>query len=174
MDKEYIEVAFCNKPHGVRGEIKVTVYLDNNKDFKKLKSLYCDKTKQTYQIKRIFELKECYGVGFEGFTTYEQAEQLKNQKLYALKSEIEDMIDEDRIFIDDLIGLTVVYKDGTIIGEIDDIVNYGASDIVFIKSEKMKNLSFANIGGIFLDIDLDNNRVIIDREQFEKVCVYDK
>ena len=33
MDKEYIEVAFCNKPHGVRGEIKVTVYLDNNKDF---------------------------------------------------------------------------------------------------------------------------------------------
>ena len=173
MKEKYILVAFCNKPHGVRGEIKVTAYLDNNSNFKKLDQLYCKKTDQTYKVKRIFQIKDCFGIGFEGFNTFEDAMLLKGQELYALKSQIEDMVDDDHIFIEDLIGKTAVLEDGTIIGIIDDIVNYGASDIVFIKSKMYKNLSFANVGGILLTVDEENQTVTLNKEEFEKVCVYD-
>lgn len=174
MNNEYILVAFCNKPHGVRGEIKVTAYLDNNSNFKKLDELYCKTTKKTYKVKRIFQIKDCFGIGLEGVNTFEEAMTLKGQELFALKSKIENMVDDDRIFIEDLIGLTAIYEDGTVIGEIDDIVNYGASDIVFIKSDKYKNLSFANIGGIFGKINEEDQTVILNKEEFEKVCIFDK
>ena len=174
MDKEYILVAFCNKPHGVRGEIKVTPYLDDNANFKKLDELYCKTTKKSYKVKRIFQIKDCYGIGLEGINTFEDAMMLKGQELFALKSQVESMIGDDRIFIEDLIGLTAVFSDGTVIGEIDDIVNYGASDIVFIKSEKYKNLSFANVGGIFDRINEEDQTVVLNKEEFEKVCIFDK
>ena len=41
-------------------------------------------------------------------------------------------------------------------------------------SVEYKNLSFANVGGIILNVDADKNQVTLCEEEFKKVCVFDE
>ena len=43
------------------------------------------------------------------------------------------------------------------LGIIFDVQNFGANDIIYINSEKYKNLSFANIGGIITEVNENEN-----------------
>lgn len=166
-------VAKCNKPQGVRGEIKVTVLMNKPNDICKLTALKTENEANFHNIERIFAVSGGYGVKLSGVDTYEQAMLFKGKLLYASKSEVDLIINENGVYIQDLIGKKAVLTDGTFLGEIDDVENFGANDIVFIKSKTYKNLSFANIGGIIEKVDNDNKQVVLNKEEFNKVCVYD-
>lgn len=164
-------VAIVRKPQGIKGEIKASVLLDNPELIKKIKYLYLENGEKL-TIKRVFNLGTEYGIGFEEFSTPEETLKIKNKELFAVKSEIREMVGNKDFFIQDLIGKTAIFEDGTIVGEIDDIENYGASDVVFLESKQYHNLSFANIGNIFLQIDDAKGVVVIDKNLFmqTKIC----
>ena len=65
-----------------------------------------------------------------------------------------------------------MFEDGTIVGKITDIENYGSCDIVFVDSNVYHNLSFANTGDIFLEIKENESKVVLNKEKFmqTKVC----
>lgn len=172
MDKDIISVAFCRKQQGIRGEMKVSVLLDNPDDIYKISALKLENEPEFHSIDRIFKISGDYGIKLSGVDTVDMALKFKSKYLYAKKSEVDKLKPEDTFYIDELIGKSAVFEDGEVIGTISDIENYGANDIVFIKSTKFKNLSFANIGGIITSAYED--KVMLNREEFFKVCVFDE
>ncbi|MBR4315689.1 MAG: PRC-barrel domain-containing protein, partial [Alphaproteobacteria bacterium] len=72
------------------------------------------------------------------------AEGLKGTEIFTLKSSIIDE-DSDEILLSDLIGFKILNNDSKEIGEVVDILNYGAGDILEIQlygREKTALLSY--------------------------------
>lgn len=171
MEKEYICVAICRKQHGVRGEIKASVLLDNPKDIKKISALKTENDVFLRKIERCFAISNEFGFKLEGINSVDEALKLKNKKLYALRSEVDALKSNNLIYIEDIINKVAYFEDGEMVGKITDVENFGANDIVYIESVKYKNLCFANIGGIILEVNED--KVILNKEEFNKVYVCD-
>lgn len=66
-----------------------------------------------------------------GITDRNQAEMLKGRKLGVMRSLL-GPDDDEALYAEDMVGITVVDEQGNSIGTVRDITNYGASDIVVI------------------------------------------
>ena len=173
MEKK-IAIAYVNKPVGVKGEMKVTILLDDPKILTKIPFLFLKNSDTPIKVERVFKIVgDTAAVKLEGFDNPESAIKLKSCELFAEREVLESLIESDKIFIADLINKIAV-AGGEELGKIVDVENYGANDIVFIDSKKYKNLSFANIGGIIEKIDHEKNIVILNKEKFWQVAVFDK
>jgi len=171
MDKkEFISVALARKAQGIKGEIKISVFLDNPTDIKNVTSLWLEFSNQEFKVERVFCVGSDFAVKLEGIDSVEKANAFKGKHLYARRSEIEKF-KANEIYIADLLNKQAILTDGEVLGTIDDVQNFGASDVVYIKSEKYKNLSFANAGNIIIDVDDD--KVILDKQNFLMFSVYD-
>lgn len=168
-------VAIVRRPQGIKGEVRVSVLMDNPELIKKIDKLSLE-SGETFDVKRVFNLGTEYGIGFNQFYSPEETLRIKNKKLYADKNLVRLLIGNDNFFVEDLLNKIAVFEDGEIVGKITDIENYGSSDIVFVESEKFHNLCFANVGNIFVSIDEEKNQVVIRKEMFlqTKVCDEDK
>ncbi|MBR2909230.1 MAG: 16S rRNA processing protein RimM [Clostridia bacterium] len=172
MESDLICVGICRRPQGIKGEVRITVLLDNVKDICKITELKPENKFNFYKVTRAYQLSDCYGIKLEGIDTVNDANLIKGKKLYAKKTEV-DGLKTNELYIEDLMDKTAVFESGEVVGRIEDVENYGSADIVFIDSKTMKNLSFANVGGIIKSIDYENQKVILDETEFKKVCVFD-
>ncbi len=168
---ELIAVAFVNKPQGIKGDLKVEPLLDDAENITKFSTLYT-KNGDQLEVTGSYKVGDGYALHLKDVNSVEEAMLYKNQYLYARREQLKDMVGDDKFFISDLINKVAVFDDGETVGIIDDVENYGASDVVMIKSKKYTNLSFANVGGVIMSVD--DKVVTLNRQEFLKVCVYDE
>lgn len=76
-------------------------------------------------------LKDDFGIFAEEISTREEALAAKSRRLYVLRAQFPDL-DEDEFYQSDLAGLTVKRLDGTLLGEVRGVQNYGADDLLEI------------------------------------------
>ena len=79
MNNEFINVAICLKPQGIKGEIKLLVLLDDNKDILKFENLYTDDF-VCHKIQRVFAVGKDFAVKLEGIDSVNDANFLKNKQ----------------------------------------------------------------------------------------------
>lgn len=168
---DLLAVAFVNKPQGIKGDLKVEVLLDDPANISHFATLYGENNDQ-FSVDSSYRVGDGYALHLSTINSIEEAMTLKNKYLYAKRADLVKMVGEDKFFIDDIIGKIAIFDDGETVGIIVDVENFGASDIVFIKSRKYTNLSFANIGNVIISVD--DKKVVLNKEEFNKVCVYDE
>ncbi len=136
MKKKYIEQGYISGTHGVKGEVKMTVWCDDISGFLKIKKLYGDS-----EGKRLFSITSSRGsktaaiVKIEGVDTVEDAAKLKGTTVYVDRGDLD--IPDGRILICDIIGLPVIDADnGRVYGEVSSVEEFPASDVYFVKTDK--------------------------------------
>ena len=136
MKKKYIEQGYISGTHGVKGEVKMTVWCDDISDFLKIKTLYADaEGKKSLAVTSSRGSKNAAVVKIEGVDTVEDAARLKGTTVYVDRDDLH--IKDGRILICDLIGLPVIdFDSGVRYGVLDSVEEYPASDIYFVKTEK--------------------------------------
>jgi 16S rRNA processing protein RimM len=77
-------------------------------------------------------IKEDWAAEVKGVSDRNAAERLRGTKLYVDRSALPDT-DNGELYIEDMIGLKVVDEKGSIIGTLESVQNYGASDLLDIK-----------------------------------------
>lgn len=132
--KQFLEVGMVNNTHGIRGEIKFTLWCDDINYLKQLNVLYLDdKGEKPVKIISVRPQKNIAILKLENINTIEQAEALKGRVLYCNRDDA--VIDEDANYIADLIGCYVVDVDTEEeYGQVKDVLNYGSCDIYDIES----------------------------------------
>ncbi len=173
MDK-FIEIALIKRPQGVKGELRLLVLLDDNKNLQNFSEVFVEGSEMPFKVHEIKKVADDYAIKLDGIDSYEDAEKLKNKKLLAKREDVDKFKSTKDFYMADIIGKTAYLSTGEFVGIVDDIENYGASDVVFIRSQKYTNLSFANVGGIILSVDQEKQEVILDADEFSKYCVYDE
>ena len=159
---EQVLVGIITKPQALKGEFRIKPNILNIKQFKKLKKIYIDNNE--YVVEHV-SLRETFVVmKITGVDSCESAEQLRNKSVYA-----EMEIDTNDNF--DLVDFEV-FIDGNIIGLITEINNYGSKDIITVKTNS-STLMLPMIDKIILDTNKDKKQIVLDKELFEHVVVYE-
>lgn len=160
-----IEIAKIVKPQGIKGEVKAFPFSNVEHLFDRIKE--CLVGNKVMQIEHISFRQGFLFIKFEGINTRNDAENLRNQTLKVEKSLLEEMKEEDEFLVDDLIGMVIYDDKGNIVGQIVDILNYGASDIVVFEKDN-RQFEVPYVSEVF---KVNDGALIIDSEKLLEVMV---
>ena len=153
------------KPHGVKGEIRVDYYADSADLLEKPLMLRAGRmAPRPVRIREWHLWKDQLILGIEGCNDRSAAEQLRGQELLIDASFLPEA-DEDEPYLRDLIGLTVRLKDGSVVGELEDIDFPAGQEMWSIRapeSEGGVEILFPAVPEFVLDIDLSAQTATID------------
>ena len=138
--------------HGVKGVVKIKPYLLSPHLIGTLNPLTDSSGRRTFDLKPIGRKKECLLAQIAGITDRTAAEALKGTELFALKSKL-PATRENEFYYADLIGLTVL-RDGQPIGSVSRVDNFGAGDVVEVKLQNDRTVSFGFSRETFPRVDL--------------------
>lgn len=137
--------------HGIKGMVKIRPYLNNPMDIGHFGPL-TDKEGHTR-----FDVTACSRKGdfvlaqIKGITDRTTAEKLKGISLYVDRSQLP--AEKDGFYYCDLIGMTVL-EQGQKFGTVLSVQNYGAGDILEIKTIKGRTFAFPFSKATFPRIDI--------------------
>lgn len=160
-----MEVAKIVKPQGIKGEVKAQPLTNVLAVFDNLKEAMVDGKKMS--IKSITYRQGFLYVLFEGVTSRNDAETLRNNIISVDKELLISNMSEDDFLIDDLIGMTLYDLEGNYVGQIMDVVDYGSGDVFVIESEN-RTVEAPYVGAAFIK---QGDKLVVDRKKFDEVAI---
>ena len=159
---EYLQVGSINKPHGIKGEMKVFPTTDDLNRFDELASVYIEKRDgfEERKIEGVKYFKNMVILKLEGIDRIEEAELLRNRALFVPRNDAADL-DEDTFYIGDLIGMDVYLEDGSRFGVLTEVLETGANDVYEIKRDKGDTVLIPAIKDCVRDVDVSAGRMTI-------------
>ncbi len=147
---------------GVRGEVRVKSFCAEPSDIASYGPLSTEDGAASYKVTLTRPVKTGYAVKLSGVQNKEQADALKGTRLYAPRTALPNLSD-DEFYHTDLIGLTVLDTGGETIGKIAAVLNHGAGDILEVRGKGLGNgLLVPFTAAIVPTVDLTSGRVIVD------------
>lgn len=132
MEKQqYIEAGKIVNTHGVKGEVKIQVWLDSPEFLKTFKKIYIDDKAVKVLSSRVH--KNFLIAFLEGINDVNDAMRLKNKTVYIDRKDAK--LPRGAYFLQDIIGATVIDQNGTEVGKLTDIMETPASQIYVVKGE---------------------------------------
>lgn len=154
MKKPFLEIGKFVATQGIRGELRVQYYCDSAEVICNFDTLYLEKGKTPLSIERSYPHKNIVVMKLDGVDTVEAAQKYIGKMLYMDRNDAE--LDEDTVFIQDILGMSVIDADnGKVYGKLDDVYQNGPTDVYSIKTEGGKELMFPAIDEIIIDTDFD-------------------
>ena len=153
-----IEVMKITNTHGVKGEMKAQYYAESMTFFKKVKTLY-DKKGNPYTITGIREGKGCALVTMEEISDMNGAEGMKNVSLFAKREDFPPL-PKGEYYLIDLIGLNAETVNGEEIGEVVNIIESAAQNLLVIKNGE-KEILVPKCDAFVDRVDLEEKKIYI-------------
>ena len=130
--KEYLELGQIVNTKGLKGEVKLNSFAEDNAIFERLPKVF---------------LKS-------------KAETLRNAYLLVKRTDLDDL-PEGVYYIADLIGLEVYTDKGEFLGKVDDIYSTGANDIYVVKNEMGKQKLLPGTDEVIKETNLAEGKIIV-------------
>jgi 16S rRNA processing protein RimM len=163
-------VAQVGAAHGLRGEVRLWSFTEDPmavKDFR----LESEDGTQTFAIESLRPARDFLVARFAGVSNRTAAEALRNLKLYVPRARL-PQTQPEQFYHADLIGLAAVATDGSALGTVIAIHNFGAGDLIEIKPQCGPTVMVPFTDAVVPTIDLAAGRLIVhppagafDREQ---------
>ena len=177
-------VGQIGKPHGIRGEVTVTVRTDEPEERFVAGSVFTTEVPRdrrvsagpapaavpgvAYQVPTKLVLEQIrwhQGKGiaqFEGVIDRNTAEALRGVLLQIDSSEIDDPDDPDEFNDHQLAGLSVESVDGTVLGTVDRIDHAPSSDLIVLKKAAGGTALIPFVSQMVPTVDVAGGRVVVD------------
>lgn len=119
--------------HGTRGEVRLTTFTGRPEDIAAYGPLATDRPGLTLTIAAL-RLKTDHVIArFTGVDDRTAAERLNGVSLFVHRSRLPPPEDEDDFYHADLLGLVARLPDGTALGEVTAVPNFGAGDLIEVR-----------------------------------------
>lgn len=160
--KDVLEIGQIVNTRGLRGEIKLNSFSEDNHRFEKLsKILVKHKTEfKEYEIEKVSYSKNQVILKLKGIDHIDYAEKLKNLYVYVKREDLGEL-PKGVYYIADLIGLDVYTDDGNLLGKVDDIFNTKSNDVYVVRNDLGEIKYLPGIPEVLKQIDLDNRKIIV-------------
>lgn len=160
--KEYLELGQIVNTKGLKGEIKLNSFAEDNNVFEKLSTVYLKQknTMKECKIEKAYCHKNQVIIKFENCNSIDEAELLRNAYLLVKRKDLGEL-PEGVYYIADLIGLDVYTDEDMLLGKVDDIYSTGSNDIYVVKDELGKQKLLPGIKEVIKNIDIDEGKIIV-------------
>ena len=135
----YTIIGVITNTHGIRGQVKVFPYTDDNNRYKLLNKVYIGDEKLEVHVNEVSFFKNLIIVGFKEFNNINQIIKFKDMGIYILDDD-RMPLDDNRYYISDLVGLSVLDNKGNKLGVLTEVLQGGANDVYVVKGEKASGM----------------------------------
>ncbi len=165
---EFFTLGEVLKPQGIKGEVKIKLFTTNEFKLKKGNTVYLNHKPVLITTSRVSG--EFAYLSFEGVADRNAAEALRGFTVMGERTK-GDVLPEGEYYICDLIGCCVYTDSGQELGELQDILQYGAADVYMVQGKK--NFSFPALKRVLKEVDVANKRLVLFEEALAEVAVYE-
>ncbi|MFW6119335.1 MAG: ribosome maturation factor RimM [Petrotogales bacterium] len=176
LQRNWIPIAKIIKPHGVKGEVKVKFFSDDEMLLENLKECVLFRERDNLivniEITKLRMTPKGYIVLFNGFNNIANAERIRNCVLYMNKDKLPST-EKDEFYFFQLIDCEAYDDNGSLVGVVSDIIETGANEVLVVTREKTR-FSFEEVLIPFTkefvrNIDLCKKTIIVKRPVYEEL-----
>jgi 16S rRNA processing protein RimM len=161
-DAQRICVAQIGAPHGVRGEVRIKSFTAEPMALADYGVLSTEDGARIFEIAALRPAKDVLVARLAGIADRDAAEALRNLRLYVPRDRL-PAAEEDEFYHADLIGLAAVRLDGTPLGTVAALHNFGAGDLIEIApAEGGPTLLLAFTKAVVPEVDVAGGRIVVD------------
>ena len=160
MTTDHLAVGAIAGPHGVRGQFKVKLFAETPAALEQYGALQIDDGRALKLSVKSVNSKGLVIVSAVGVTSREAAEELRGMLLSTSRASLPDPA-EDELYHADLLGAAVFHEDGTNLGEVVALYNFGAGEIIEVKPAFGSSVMLPFAGESVVSVDIPNRRVVL-------------
>ncbi|MXU66830.1 ribosome maturation factor RimM [Oceanomicrobium pacificus] len=147
---------------GVRGEVRLKSFCAEPAAIADYAPLTTEDGSRRFSVRLVRPVKSAFAARLGGVSTREEAEALKGTRLYAERSALPALPD-DEFYHSDLIGLEVVDSGGERLGRVRAIHDHGAGDLLEVFGPGLRTtLLLPFTREVVPTVDLTAGRIIAD------------
>lgn len=163
-EPRFLIIGYIRKPHGVRGELKVTVESEEPRRFFDLETVYVsrrpnDNHPRSLTVERVRFNKEEALVKFTEVNGREEAAAFGRHWLFITLDDALPL-DTDEYYAFQAVGIDVITDEGQNLGKVMSILETGANDVFIVEGEQGEIL-IPDIDGVVLDVDISNGQLLV-------------
>ncbi|MCS6881697.1 MAG: ribosome maturation factor RimM [Oscillochloridaceae bacterium] len=159
---EFLLIGQITAPFGVRGQIKVKSYTDRPDHLSRsVRTVYLGDERTPLTLTGVIEHKPgMLVVTLREITSREAADALRGVEIYIRASEAAPLA-EDEYFLHQLIGLSATTEDGQIIGQVREVLETGAGEVLVIARPDLADALVPMVRDFIVTLDIANRRIVI-------------
>jgi 16S rRNA processing protein RimM len=127
----HVSVGVIMGAHGIKGEVKLKSFTSNPASIASYGPLQ-DIAGQVFEIAKLKPAGEDFIATLKGVTTRNQSEQLRGVELFVARERL-GPLKESEAYAHDLMGSDVLLEDGSVLGKLVAMPNYGAGDLLEVE-----------------------------------------
>lgn len=155
---EQVVIAKILKPQGVKGELKCKPFSDEEV-FSGLQSVVVDE--KSYVVKGISYRFGYVYISLAGVEDRNDAEKFRNKEICIDRSVV-----GDALLVSDLENSSIFDENGTFIGKIISVENYGSTDILNVEEGGGSVIAIPFITDVFTNVDAVNKMIKCNRSLY--------
>jgi 16S rRNA processing protein RimM len=164
-DSDDVVVARIGKPHGLRGEVTVQLHTDDPESRFAVGTVLATRATPGSGVPRALTIRSTrvhqgtWLLGFEDIPDRTGAESLRGTRLVAPAQASDD---DDGWYEDQLVGLSVVDRSGTRLGEVTGLEVGPAQDLLVVRLDTGTEAYLPFVEAIVPEVDVEGGRVVVD------------
>jgi len=147
--------------HGIRGEVRIKSFTATPAKIGSYGPLADESGNRTFKVKVRGEVRGLIIAKLDGITDRNAAEALKGLRLYVDRAQLPKP-KRGEWYLADLIGLRAERTDGTAMGTVKSVQNYGAGDIVEVETAPGRTEFLPFTKRVVPVVDVEGGRIVID------------
>ncbi len=162
MSDDLICVGAIAGSFGVQGEVRLKSFCAEPEAIATYAPLTIEDGTRSFDVKLTRAIPNGFSARLSGVATKEQADALKGTRLFAPRTRLPALADEE-YYHADLIGLEVRDTGGTLLGTVSAVFNHGASDLLEVSGPGLKSaLLLPFTRATVPTVDLGLRRIVAD------------
>ena len=154
-------VARIGAAHGVRGAVKLWTFTEDPFAVTRYGPLSTKDGARHFEVAQAREANGFLVATLKGVTSRNEAERLNGLELYIARDKL-PATDEDEYYHADLIGLEVVLSDGTPVGRVRAVHDFGAGDTLEIERPTAQAAMVPFTRAVVPVVEIEAGRLVIE------------
>lgn len=163
------KIGLITKPHGIKGEMKVTPLTDDSARFKRLKTVIIDD--KNYGVIGARVAADAVYLSLSGITDRNAAETFRG-KFLLVKREDAEPTEEFSYYIADIIGCKVVSESGEYLCTVKEVTS-AKTDIFTATDNEGKTVRFPFLKDLLVNVDVAAKIITVKEKRFGEISVYE-
>jgi len=156
----FVLIGKFRRPHGIRGEIRMTVLTDFPELISPGQIIYAGERHKAYTVRDIRWHGGVMLVSLKELPDRTAVEIFRNVMVY-MKSEDMPELPEGEFFVHQLVGMEVITDQDEKLGVLKEILITGANDVYLVETPEGKEILLPAIDDVVLDINQESGHILV-------------
>ncbi len=158
-EPEFLAVGKLRRPHGLHGEILMSVWTDFPNRLKPGLAIYVGKNHTLRTIRSVRWHRDDMLIAFEDITDRDQAGIFRNQ-LMMVRSDDRPALPDGEFYQHQLLGMRVIQEEGDLLlGTLTEIIETGANDVYIVRAAGGREILLPAIESVIVNIDIEHKEI---------------